>query len=121
MRKKSSSYGSAYVCAALAVSEYYAGAERIWSGAQQYAEILLKSDKNLKKDWLTGDESWKETKDTYHIRLTYYANKEDAEQGQESTYEYVIRFDETEGFIIRSEGVPEKELDMTVPEKGTAF
>ena len=34
----------------------------IWSGAQQYAETLLKKDKNLENDWLIGDESWREGK-----------------------------------------------------------
>lgn len=32
----------------------------IWSGAQQYAEVLLKRNKNLENDWLIGDESWRE-------------------------------------------------------------
>lgn len=34
----------------------------IWSGAQQYAETLLKKDKNLENDWLIGDESWRDGK-----------------------------------------------------------
>lgn len=32
----------------------------IWRGAQQYAEVLLKRNKNLENDWLIGDESWRE-------------------------------------------------------------
>lgn len=85
----------------------------IWSGAEQYAENLLKIDKDLENDWLIGDESWQEGKNTYHIRLSYYANEEDARQGYESTYEYVIGFDEMDGFIVKSEGVLEKELDLS--------
>lgn len=85
----------------------------IWSGAEQYAENLLKIDKDLENDWLIGDESWQEGKNTYHIRLSYYANEENARQGYESTYEYVIGFDEMDGFIVKSEGVPEKELDLS--------
>lgn len=84
----------------------------IWSGAQQYAESLLKLEKGLENDWLIGDESWREGKNIYHIRLTYYANEADAGQGYESTYEYVISFDEMEGFTVKSEGIPEKELEL---------
>ena len=28
-------------------------------------------------------------------------------------YQYTIHFDETEGYLIKSEGVPEKEKDLT--------
>lgn len=89
------------------------GDSGVWSSAQQYAETLLKNEKQLENDWLVGDESWKEKKNVYHIRLTYYANAEAAKEGQESEYEYVIRFDARDGFVIKSQGVPEKEMDLS--------
>lgn len=85
----------------------------VWSGAQQYAETLLKNEKHLEDDWLIGDESWKEKKNLYHIRLSYYVDAEAAKEGQESEYEYVIRFDARDGFIIQSQGVPEKEMNLS--------
>ncbi len=53
----------------------------IWSGAQQYAETLLKKKdkKSRKRLAVIGDESWREGKNTYHIRLTYYSD-DDAEK-----------------------------------------
>ena len=81
----------------------------IWSGAQQYAETLLKKDKNLENDWLIGDESWRDGKNTYQVRLTYYADADAEKEGRESEYQYTIHFDEIEGYLIKSEGVPEKE------------
>ena len=84
----------------------------IWSGAQQYAETLLKKDKNLENDWLIGDESWRDGKNTYQIRLTYYANADAEKEGRESEYQYTIHFDEAEGYLIKSEGVPEKEMNL---------
>ena len=89
------------------------GDSGVWSSAQQYAETLLKNEKQLENDWLVGDESWKEKKNVYHIRLTYYANAEAAKEGQESEYEYVIRFDARDEFVIKSQGVPEKEMDLS--------
>lgn len=89
------------------------GDSGVWSSAQQYAETLLKNERQLENDWLVGDESWKEKKNVYHIRLTYYANAEAAKEGQESEYEYVIRFDARDGFVIKSQGVPEKEMDLS--------
>lgn len=89
------------------------GDSGVWSSAQQYAETLLKNEKQLENDWLVGDESWKEQKNVYHIRLTYYADAEAAKEGQESKYEYVIRFDARDGFVIKSQGVPEKEMDLS--------
>lgn len=89
------------------------GDSGVWSSAQQYAETLLKNEKQLENDWLVGDESWKEKKNVYHIRLTYYADVEAAKEGQESEYEYVIRFDARDGFVIKSQGVPEKEMDLS--------
>ena len=89
------------------------GDSGVWSSAQQYAETLLKNEKQLENDWLVGDESWKEQKNVYHIRLTYYADAEAAKEGQESEYEYVIRFDVRDGFVIKSQGVPEKEMDLS--------
>lgn len=89
------------------------GDSGVWSGAQQYAETLLKNEKHLKDDWLIGDESWKEKKNLYHIRLSYYVDAEAAKEGQESEYEYVIRFDARDGFIIQSQGVPEKEMNLS--------
>lgn len=89
------------------------GDSGVWSSAQQYAETLLKNEKQLENDWLVGDESWKEQKNVYHIRLTYYADAETAKEGQESEYEYVIRFDARDGFVIKSQGVPEKEMDLS--------
>lgn len=89
------------------------GDSGVWSSAQQYAETLLKNEKQLENDWLVGDESWKEKKNVYHIRLTYYVNAEAAKEGQESEYEYVIRFDARDGFVIKSQGVPEKEMDLS--------
>lgn len=85
----------------------------IWSGAQQYAETLLKKDKNLENDWLIGDESWQEGKNTYQIRLTYYADADAEKEGRESEYQYMIHFDETEGYLIKSKGVPEKDMNLT--------
>ena len=84
----------------------------IWSGAQQYAETLLKKDKNIENDWLIGDESWRDGKNTYQIRLTYYADADAEKEGLESEYQYTIHFDETEGYLIKSEGVPEKEMNL---------
>ena len=89
------------------------GDSGVWSSAQQYAETLLKNEKQLENDWLVGDESWKEKKNVYHIRLTYYADAEAAKEGQESEYEYVIRLDARDGFVIKSQGVPEKEMDLS--------
>lgn len=89
------------------------GDSGVWSGAQQYAETLLKNEKHLEDDWLIGDESWKEKKNLYHIRLSYYVDAEAAKEGQESEYEYVIRFDAKDGFIIQSQGVPEKEMNLS--------
>ncbi len=89
------------------------GDSGVWSGAQQYAETLLKNEKHLEEDWLVGDESWKEKKNLYHIRLSYYVDAEAAKEGQESEYEYVIRFDARDGFVIKSQGVPEKEMDLS--------
>ena len=66
----------------------------IWSGAQQYAETLLKKDKNLENDWLIGDESWRDGKNTYQVRLTYYADADAEKEGRESEYQYTIHFDE---------------------------
>ena len=83
----------------------------IWRGAQQYAEVLLKRNKNLENDWLIGDESWREgNKNTFEIRLTYYADADDAKEGRESEYQYKIHFDDVDGYVIKSEGVPEKEI-----------
>ncbi len=89
------------------------GDSGVWSSAQQYAETLLKHEKNLEDDWLVGDESWKEKKNVYHIRLSFYADAEAAKEGEESEYEYVIRFDARDGFVIKSQGVPEKEMDLS--------
>lgn len=89
------------------------GDSGVWSGAQQYAETLLKNEKHLEDDWLIWDESWKEKKNLYHIRLSYYVDAEAAKEGQESEYEYVIRFDARDGFIIQSQGVPEKEMNLS--------
>ena len=89
------------------------GDSGVWSSAQQYAETLLKNEKQLENDWLVGDESWKEKKNVYHIRLIYYADAEAAKEGQESEYEYVMRFDARDGFVIKSQGVPEKEMDLS--------
>ena len=89
------------------------GDSGVWSSAQQYAETLLKNEKHLEEDWLVGDESWKEKKNLYHIRLSYYADAEAAKEGQESEYEYVIRFDARDGFVIQSQGIPEKEMDLS--------
>ena len=83
----------------------------IWSGAQQYAEVLLKKEKNLENDWLIGDESWREgNKNTFGIRLTYYADADAAKEGRESEYQYKIHFDDVDGYVIKSEGIPEKEI-----------
>ena len=86
----------------------------IWNGAQQYAETLLKKDKNLENDWLIGDESWRVgNKNTFQIRLTYYADADAAKEGRESEYQYTIHFDDVDGYLIKSEGVPEKELNFS--------
>ena len=89
------------------------GDSGVWNSAQQYAETLLKNEKHLEEDWLVGDESWKEKKNLYHIRLSYYVDAEAAKEGQESEYEYVIRFDARDGFVIQSQGIPEKEMDLS--------
>lgn len=89
------------------------GDSGVWSSAQQYAETLLKNEKHLEEDWLVGDESWKEKKNLYHIRLSYYVDAEAAKEGQESEYEYVIRFDARDGLVIQSQGIPEKEMDLS--------
>ncbi len=89
------------------------GDSGVWSSAQQYAETLLKNEKHLEEDWLVGDESWKEKKNLYHIRLSYYVDAEAAKEGQEREYEYVIRFDARDGFVIQSQGIPEKEMDLS--------
>ena len=89
------------------------GDSGVWSSTQQYAETLLKNEKHLEEDWLVGDESWKEKKNLYHIRLSYYVDAEAAKEGQESEYEYVIRFDARDGFVIQSQGIPEKEMDLS--------
>ena len=89
------------------------GDSGVWSSAQQYAETLLKNEKHLEEDWLVGDESWKEKKNLYHIRLSYYVDAEAAKEGKESEYEYVIRFDARDGFVIQSQGIPEKEMDLS--------
>ena len=74
-----------------------------------YAETLLKKDKNLENDWLIGDESWRDGKNTYQVHLTYYADADAEKEGRESEYQYTIHFDEIEGYLIKSEDVPEKE------------
>lgn len=84
----------------------------IWNGAQQYAETLLKKDKNLENDWLVGEESWRDGNNTYQIRLTYYADADAEKEGRESEYQYTIHFDETEGYLIKSEGVLKKEYKL---------
>lgn len=60
------------------------GDSGVWSSAQQYAETLLKNEKQLENDWLVGDESWKEKKNVYHIRLTYYADAEAAKKDRKA-------------------------------------
>lgn len=45
------------------------GDSGVWSGAQQYAETLLKNEKHLEDDWLIGDESWKEKSVPYPAQL----------------------------------------------------
>lgn len=83
----------------------------IWRGAQQYAEVLLKRNKNLENDWLIGDESWREgNKNTFEIRLTYYADADDAKEGRESEYQYKIHFDDVDGYVIKSEAYQRKRL-----------
>ena len=58
-----------------------------------------------------GDESWREgNKNTFEIRLIYYADADDAKEGRESEYQYKIHFDDVDGYVIKSEGVPEKEI-----------
>ena len=49
-------------------------------------------------------------KNTFEIRLTYYADADDAKEGRESEYQYKIHFDDVDGYVIKSEGVPEKEI-----------
>ena len=74
----------------------------IWNSAMQYAEMLVKEEKGITDDWLTGEESRQEGSGTYHITFTYYANAEDVAAKRESTCEYVIKFDATEGFLVTS-------------------
>ena len=62
---------------------------------------------------LLGMSPGKKRKILYHIRLSYYVDAEAAKEGQESEYEYVIRFDARDGFIIQSQGVPEKEMNLS--------
>ena len=107
-------YGDDHVCNTVAVSEHHAEPvqkHRNLESAQQYAEVLLKRNKNLENDWLIGDESWREgNKNTFEIRLIYYADADDAKEGRESEYQYKIHFDDVDGYVIKSEGVPEKEI-----------
>ena len=44
------------------------------------------------------------------IRDSYYADADDAKEGRESEYQYKIHFDDVDGYVIKSEGVPEKEI-----------
>lgn len=81
----------------------------VWNSVQQYAETLLKAEKNLESDWIVGDESWREGKNIYGVKISYYENDEKEKEGRESEYEYRIRFDAREGFVIQSEGVPKEE------------
>lgn len=74
----------------------------IWNSAMQYAEMLVKEEKGITDDWLIGEESRQEGSGTYHITFTYYANAEDVAAKRESTCEYVIKFDATEGFLVTS-------------------
>ena len=76
----------------------------IWNSSMQYAEMLVKEEKGIRSDWLTGEESRQEGSGTYHMTFTYYANAEDAAAKRESTCEYVIKFDATEGFLVVSVG-----------------
>ena len=72
----------------------------IWNSAQQYAEMLVKEEKGITDDWLISEESSREGSSTYHMTFTYYANAEDEAAKRESTCEYVIKFDATEGFLV---------------------
>lgn len=74
----------------------------IWNSAQQYAEMLVKEEKGITSDWLISEESSRQGSSTYHMTFTYYANAEDAAAKRESTCEYVIKFDATEGFLVTS-------------------
>ena len=44
---------------------------------------------------------------SYHVRLF---SADDAKEGRESEYQYKIHFDDVDGYVIKSEGVPEKEI-----------
>ena len=74
----------------------------IWNSAQQYAEMLVKEEKEITDEWLISEESRREGSSIYHMTFTYYANAEDATAKRESTCEYVIKFDATEGFLVTS-------------------
>ena len=52
----------------------------------------------------------KETKILSKFALPYYADADDAKEGRESEYQYKIHFDDVDGYVIKSEGVPEKEI-----------
>lgn len=72
---------------------------------------IPKTDAAGKLKKMIGDESWREgNKNTFEIRLTYYADADDAKEGRESEYQYKIHFDDVDGYVIKSEGVPEKEI-----------
>ena len=92
---------------------YYRGSNRPdgRSGHDQKWRGAAERNKNLENDWLIGDESWREgNKNTFEIRLIYYADADDAKEGRESEYQYKIHFDDVDGYVIKSEGVPEKEI-----------
>ena len=76
----------------------------IWNSAMQYAEMLVKEEKGITDDWLISEESSRQGSSTYCTTFTYYANAEDAAAKWESTCEYVIKFDATEGFLVVSVG-----------------
>lgn len=107
-------YGDDHVCNTVAVSEHHAEPVQKHRNLERRTAVrrgAAEKRQNLENDWLIGDESWREgNKNTFEIRLTYYADADDAKEGRESEYQYKIHFDDVDGYVIKSEGVPEKEI-----------
>ena len=107
-------YGDDHVCNTVAVSEHHAEPVQKHRNLERRTAVrrgAAEKKQNLENDWLIGDESWREgNKNTFEIRLIYYADADDAKEGRESEYQYKIHFDDVDGYVIKSEGVPEKEI-----------
>lgn len=73
--------------------------------AEQYATQLLLKEKDLEEDWVVGY-SYNQIDlhpDVYRVAFTYYANAEDAKNGEESYYGYDIQVDSDYKITIKEE------------------